>query len=309
MAMTTSNNILIAGASGLIGTRLTELLIQRKDHVSHLGRMKKDSGIPSFTWDVKQGRIDTEALSGVNTIVQLAGAGVADKRWTENRKREILESRTKSTQLLYDTLKRDKHTVRTFVTASGMSYYGYGDETHVFTESAPPANDFLARVVQQWEAEADKISELGVRVVKLRIGLVLSQKSGALKELAKPVKFFVGAPLGSGKQLMSWIHIDDLCGMFIKAIDDPAMSGAYNAAGPYAVTNREMTKAIGKVLRKPVILPSVPPFVLKMILGEMAEMVLKGSQVSAGKIIEAGYHFKFTRLEDALEDLLAPHPR
>jgi uncharacterized protein (TIGR01777 family) len=306
--MATSNNILITGASGLIGTRLTELLLQRKDRVSHLGRMKKDSDIHSFTWDVKQGRIDAEALNGVDTIVHLAGASVGDKRWTEKRKREILESRTKSTHLLYETLKKNRYTVKVFVTASGMSYYGYGDETRVFTESAPPANDFLARVVQQWEAEADKISELGIRVVKLRTGLVLSQKGGALKELVTPVKFFVGAPLGSGKQLMSWIHIDDLCGMFIKAIDDPAMSGAYNATGAYAVSNREMTNAIAKVLGKPVILPFVPSFVLKMILGEMAEMVLKGSQVSSDKIVKAGFHFKFNRLEDALEDLLAPHP-
>jgi uncharacterized protein (TIGR01777 family) len=194
--------------------------------------------------------------------------------------------------------------VKTFVTASGISYYGYGDKTQVFTESAPPANDFLARVAQQWEAEADKISELGVRVVKLRIGLVLSQKGGALKELAAPVKFFAGAPLGSGKQLMNWIHIDDLCGMFIKAIDDPNMSGVYNATGPHPVTNREMTKAIAKVLHKPVLLPFVPPFVLKIMLGEMAEIVLKGSHVSADKIVNAGFQFKFTDLEHALEDVL-----
>jgi uncharacterized protein (TIGR01777 family) len=302
--MTTSNNILITGASGLIGTRLTALLLQRKDRVSHLGRMKKDSGIGSFTWDVNQGKIDAEALNGVDAIIHLAGASVGDERWTQKRKREILESRTKSTQLVYDTLKKSRHTVKVFVTASGISYYGYGDKTRVFTESDPPANDFLARVVQHWEAEADQISELGIRVVKLRIGLVLSQKGGALKELVTPVKFFVGAPLGSGKQLMSWIHIDDLCGMFIKAIDDPNMNGVYNAAAPYAVTNREMTKAIGKVLGKPLILPFIPPFVLKMILGEMAEMVLNGSQVSADKILKAGVKFKFTNLEDALEDLL-----
>jgi uncharacterized protein len=303
--MTLSNNILITGASGLIGTRLTELLIGRQAVVSHLGRSKTNSTVPSFTWDVNQGTIEPEALTGVDTIVHLAGAGIADKRWTKHRKQEILQSRIKSTRLLYDFLKKNKHSVKVFVTASGMSYYGYGDETQVFTESSPVADDFLANVVQQWEAEADKITQLGIRVVKMRIALVLSEKGGALKELATPVKLFAGAPLGSGKQLMSWIHIDDLCGMFIKAIDDAAMRGAYNAAGPYPVTNREMTKAIGKALGKPVILPGVPPILLKVMLGEMAEMILKGSHISADKIVDAGFQFKFPTLNSALEDLLS----
>jgi uncharacterized protein (TIGR01777 family) len=302
--MTPSNNILITGASGLIGTRLTELLNERQSQVSHLGRSKKDSVVPSFIWDVKQGTMEAEALNGVDTIVHLAGAGIADKRWTESRKQEIVKSRTRSTRLLYEFLKSNKHSVKVFVTASGMSYYGYGDETQVFTENSPLADDFLADVVQQWEAEADKIAQLGIRVVKMRIALVLSEKGGALKELAVPIKFFAGAPLGSGKQLMSWIHIDDLCRMFIKAIDESGMRGAYNAAGPYPVTNCEMTKAIGKVLGKPVILPGVPPFLLKMLLGEMAEMILKGSHVSADKIIDAGFQFKFPTLSSALEDLL-----
>jgi uncharacterized protein (TIGR01777 family) len=303
--MNTSNNILITGASGLIGTRLTELLLQQKANVSHLGRRRKDQGIQSYTWDVNQSQIDKEALKNVGTIVHLAGAGVAEKRWTKERKREILESRIRSGRLLFETLKKDNtRSVKTLVSASGVAYYGFGNKAQVFKEDDGPGTDFLSTVTQQWEKEADRFTELGIRVVKLRIGFVLSERGGALKEMAAPVKYFVGAPLGSGEQLINWIHIDDLCQLFIKAIDDSSMSGAYNAVGPYAVTNRELTKAIAKVLHKPLIVPFVPAFVLKLMLGELAEIVLKGSHVSSGKIVKKGFSFQFNTLENALEDLL-----
>jgi uncharacterized protein len=295
--------VLITGASGLIGTRLTELLLQRGDSVIHLSRSKPDSTVPGFVWDIRNQKIDQDALHGVDTIVHLAGAGVADKRWTTARKREILESRTLSTKLLADELKRSKHSVRSFVCVSAIGYYGF-NEDEILTEERPPGNDFLANVTRQWEQQADAVKASGVRVVKLRTGVVLSEKGGALKEMSMPVKFFAGAPLGSGQQFVSWIHIDDLCGIFMKAIDDFSMQGVYNAVAPQPVTNREMTKAIGKVLHKPVFLPPVPGFVLKLILGEMAEIVINGSKVSAEKIQRAGYTFRFIRVEDALKDLL-----
>lgn len=297
------NNVLITGASGLIGTRLTELLLNRGDGVHHLGRARKASGVPSFTWDIERQFMDAEALHSVNTIVHLAGANVGEKRWTPKRRREILESRTRSTRLLFDTLQRQKHNVKTFVAASGMSYYG-PDRGAVFTENDPPGDDFLADVSRQWEAEADRISTLGIRVVKIRIGLVLSKKGGALEKLALPVRYFAGAPLGSGDQYISWIHIDDLCGMFIRAIDDPAMHGAYNASMPQHTTNREMTKAIGAVLHRPVFLPAVPAILLKLVLGDMSQMVLQGNRVSPEKILKAGFKPRFENLNDALSDLL-----
>lgn len=297
------NNVLITGASGLIGTRLTELLLNRGDGVHHLGRAGKRSGVPSFTWDIQKQTLDAAALHSVNTIVHLAGANVGEKRWTPKRRKEILESRTHSTRLLFDTLQRQKHTVKNFIAASGMSYYG-PDRGAVFTEDDPPGNDFLADVSRQWEAEADRISTLGIRVVKIRIGLVLSKKGGALEKLAMPVRYFAGAPLGSGDQYISWIHIDDLCGMFIKAIDDPAMHGAYNAAMPQHTTNREMTKAIGAVLHKPVFLPPVPSIFLKLALGDMSQMVLQGNRVSSEKILRAGFKPRFASLGAALQDLL-----
>lgn len=295
------SKILITGASGLVGTRLTELLEAAGHQVVHLGRTKKTGSRPVFIWDVDKGVIDEEAFSGVDAVVHLAGAGVADKPWTPKRKLEILESRTKSTALLAEYLKRQPQ-IKAVVSASAIGYYGFGLSDHEFTEVSNPGTDFLAQVVRAWEDEVDKIENK--RIVKLRIGIVLSEKGGALKEMAKPIKLFAGAPLGTGKQLVGWIHIDDLCRMFIKSIEDTTMQGAYNATGPYAVTNKELTKQMAKALHRPLFLPPVPSVVMKMILGEMANLVLNGLNVSSAKIQKAGFTFTFPTLERALADLL-----
>jgi len=302
-----SKKILITGASGLVGSHLTEMLSQQGYQVVHVGRTKR-AGIPPYTgptfvWDVNAGTFDVQALEGVNTIINLAGAGVADKRWTESRKREILESRVKSVALLNKVLSSEPHHVTTFVSASAIGYYGFGFGDEVFTEESKPGTDFLATVTNQWEEETNKITKLNIRVVKLRIGIVLSDKGGALTEMAKPVRWWVGSPLGRGNQYLSWIHIDDLCAMFIKAVADKNLLGAYNAVCGDWVTNREITKAIGKSLHRPVWLPPVPGFVLKLMLGEMANLVLLGSKVSAEKIKQTGFQFRFTKLEEALKSL------
>ncbi len=297
-------NILITGASGLIGTRLTEMLLQKGHQVSHLGRTKKNNGqIKSFTWNVDQHQMDEDALQGIDTIIHLAGAGVADKRWTEKRKREILESRTRSTQLLFDLLKKENHKVTSIISASAIGYYGF-ESSDELTETSEAGKDFLSNVTKQWEDEVNKIESLGIRIVKIRIGIVLSEKGGALKEMMLPIKFYAGAPLGSGNQYVSWIHIDDLCSIFCKAVEDSNMHGAYNGVGPYAVTNRALTRAIAKVLGKPMFLPPVPSFMMKLIIGEMADIVLGGSKVSSTKIQQAGFSFQFDNLEKALRDLL-----
>ncbi|MFZ6010171.1 MAG: TIGR01777 family oxidoreductase [Bacteroidota bacterium] len=296
--------ILITGATGLIGTRLTTLLQAEGHEVSHLGRSKSNSGVQSFIWDINHHQIDPEALQQVDSIVHLAGAGIADRPWTKARKHEILESRTKSTQLLFETLHKGHHAVKNFIGASAIGYYGFEDPEAAFVESDKPGNDFLAHVTRQWEAETDKISTLDVRVVKMRTGIVLSENGGVLKEIAKTVKWYVGALLGSGDQYISWVHIDDLCRMYIKAIEDEAMNGPYNAVTPYPVTNREMTETIADVLERPIILPPVPEFVLKLLLGEMANLVLRGSRVSADRIVASGYQFQYTDLETAIRQLL-----
>lgn len=296
--------ILVTGASGLVGSRLTEMLLEKGHHVSHLGRSKKTGSIPSFVWDVENKFIDLQALEGVDTIIHLAGAGIADQRWTAQRKKEILESRTHSTKLLFDTLKNYSHTVKTFVGASAIGYYGFGFDQEVFTEESKAGSGFLADVTREWEEQTDTIATLGLRLVKLRIGIVLSEKGGALAEMAKPIRFGVGAPLGSGKQFLSWIHIDDLCAMFIKAAEDRSLQGAYNGVGTNWVTNAELTKAIAQSLNRPLWLPNIPTFVMNLILGEMAGMVLNGSKVSSAKIQKAGFQFKYLKLNEALKSLL-----
>jgi len=299
-----NHKILITGGTGLVGSRLTEMLLNKGFEVSHIGRTKKAGRVPSFVWDIKQKKFDAHALKGVNTIVHLAGAGVADKRWTTARKKEILGSRIESTKLLFETLKTTSNEVNTVVAASAIGYYGFGMGEETVEEDSKPGTDFLAQVTKQWEAQVDKIGTLGIRTVKLRIGIVLSEKGGALAEMAKPIKLGAGAALGSGKQYLSWIHLDDLCEMFIKAIAAENMNGAYNAVGTGWVTNQEMTKAIAHILKKPLLLPSVPGFVLKIILGEMADMVLNGSKVSSKKIQKTGFSFQYTSLDDALKNLL-----
>lgn len=299
-----SRQILITGASGLIGARLTHLLIEQGHRVSHLSRSKKDGAIPTFVWDVKNKYLDPEALKGVDTIIHLAGAGVADKRWNEKSKKEILESRTHSTRLLCEKLREYNSDIKNVICASAIGYYGFTMSDKLFTEESEAGSDFLAHVVKEWEAEEDKISALGLRVAKIRIGVVLSEKDGALAQMALPVKLFVGSPLASGKQYLSWIHIDDLCGIFIKAINDDHLNGAYNGVAPHPVTNEEMTKAMAKVLKRPLWAPNVPAFVLKLVVGEMANIVINGSNVSSAKIENAGYQFKFPNLNEALKDVL-----
>ncbi len=301
--MAASKKVLITGASGLVGTHLTKMLLDRGYDVAHLGREKRGGPIKSFTWNVDQYIIEPGALDNVNAIVHLAGAGVADKPWTEKRKAEILNSRTRSTSLLYDELKKDNHKIDSFISASGISYYGFEDAIVPYSEEDPPGEDYLADVAVKWEAEVDKIGEL-TRVCKIRTGIALDEKGGALPMIMQPIRWYVGAPLGSGKQMMNWIHIDDLCGIYIRALEDESFKGAYNAVAPNPVTNKEFTKAIAYVIHKPLWLPAVPSFVMRILLGEMASMVLKGGAISSKKVQREGYEFKYTKLDDALSSLL-----
>jgi uncharacterized protein (TIGR01777 family) len=303
--MNNVKNVLITGGSGLIGKRLTEQLKERGFQVSHLGRSGKAVGsVRTFKWDIDDRSIEKAALQDVGTIIHLAGAGVNDKRWNDQRKKEILKSRTESTRLLKETLSKISHGVKNFISASGIGYYGFAGPEKVFEESDPPGDDFLAKVTSAWEDEAETLTTLGLRVVKIRIGVVLSAEGGALKALAQPIRLNAGAPLGSGAQFLSWIHIDDLCRIFIRAIEDESMRGVYNAVAPTPVTNKEMTQAIAATLHKPLLLPPIPGFVIRMAVGGVAEIVLNGSVVSSKKIERTGFSFQYKALSDALQDLL-----
>lgn len=298
-------NILITGGTGVIGTRLTELLQQAGYSVSYLSRSAgKPNGIKTFIWEPAKGQMDEDALLDADYIINLSGAGVFDHKWNKEYKEEILASRVNATHLIYEKLKAKRKSPKAFITASAIGIYGADTGLNVNTEESPAGDDFLSQVCKQWEVAANYMESLGIRTVKIRVGIVLSRKGGALEMLEATVKRGAGSALGSGKQIVSWIHIDDLCHLFIKALKDDSMSGVYNGVAPNPVTNEELTKTLGEVLHKPIILPNVPSFALKLMLGaERAESVLGSSKVSAEKALKTGFKFEFGQLKPALTDL------
>ena len=296
-----SGKILITGGTGLIGTRLSELLIDQGYEVAHLSRQTNPyAHYKTFRWDIQQQYIDESVLGYADYIIHLAGASVADGKWTAQRKKEILDSRIKSANLLYQCLRKTNHHVKAFISASGINIYG-DTHDHLVTEESNYGDDFLANVSKQWEAAAWQINELNIRTCIFRMGPVLSTKGGALPQLARPVKLMAGAPLGSGKQYFSWIHIDDLCRLFIQAIENTNYQGVFNAVAPNPVTNEELTKALAEVMHKPLTGLKVPAFGLKMVLGEMSEVVLEGQRVSCDKILKQGFTFEYNTIYEALE--------
>lgn len=291
-------NVLITGGSGLVGQKITDLLEEKGYAVAWLSRTIQNR--KSFLWQVDKGMIDPEAIEWADAVIHLAGAGVAEKRWTDDRKKLILESRTKSTQLLHDAINSAVNKPITFVSASAVGYYGFNTGTNLMTESSARGTDFLAQVVIAWEEEARKMEELQLRTVLLRIGIVLDSSGGALKEILKPP---FAAPLGSGDQWMSWIHIADLAKMFVFALEKTTLQGTFNAVGPNPATNQEVTKVAAQATGKPYVGLGVPEFVLKLVLGEMAAMVLGGNRVSSQKIQKAGFEFDHPNLKEAMRDL------
>lgn len=296
-------NVLITGGTGLIGTELTNLLIEEGHEVKHLSRSPSpENKIPTFLWDIKKGEIDEEAFKEVDAIIHLAGAGIAAKRWTGDRKKVIIGSRVDSANLLYKAVRKTDTDLKVFLSASGINYYGMKTTDKIFREEDPPSEDFIGRCCVLWEEAADQFAAI-CRVAKLRTGVVLSKKGGALEKIAKPVKFGVGAPLGSGHQWVPYIHIDDLCRMYLHALEDQSVKGTYNAVNGDHITNKNLTKETAAALDKPLWLPNVPGFVLKAALGTMAGLVLEGSRASAEKIQSTGFDFEFKTLDKALENI------
>ena len=299
-----SRSVLITGGSGLLGAALTDLLLQRGYAVSHLGRNPSEGKVKCYRWSVSENYLDPKALEKVNAIIHLAGASVAEKRWGRARKKEILESRTLSSRLLHESLKDIPNKINTVICATAIGYYGLTTSDDWCYEERRPGNDFLASVTQAWEESVHPIQTLGKRLVKMRIGVVLSGEGGALIEMARPMRWFAGAPLGSGKQWISWIHIGDLCRMFLFALESEAISGVYNAVAPNPVSNRELTVCIAAALQRPILLPPIPEFVLRILLGGMAQIVVNGARVSCDKIKSTGFGFEFTNAGEAVKSLL-----
>lgn len=295
--------IVITGGTGLVGSYLSKMLSKNNHEVVHLSRTPDSSAhYPTFEWNIGKKYIDPNALDGADFVIHLAGAGVADKRWTKQRKKVIIDSRVESIKLLKSQIEKQQVKLKSFISASAIGYYGMDTGAAELTEESKPGNDYLAHVVKLWEAEADTLAEF-TSVAKVRVGVVLAKEGGALKEIAKPVKLFVGAPLGSGDQYMSWIHIYDLCAIFRHVLENK-LEGTYNATAPNPVTNEALTKSLAKALKRPLILPNVPAFVMKSMLGEMAQMVLGGNYVLSDKIQSTGFTYKFTQVDAAVKDIL-----
>jgi len=299
-------NVLISGGSGFIGKQLTNLLIEKGYSVSILSRNKKENtvDISYYQWDISAHYIDEEAVMKADYIVHLAGENIAEKRWTKERKEAIVRSREESTRLIYDVLKKNNKKLEAFVSASGVGIYGAINGEQICTENTPPENDFLGMTCQKWEAAADTIANLEIRTVKIRTSLVLGKEDGFLKKLTPIFKYRLGSALGSGKQYMPWIHVEDLCAIYLEAINNTKMTGAYNAAINDGTTNSVFSKIMAKVYGYSILLPNVPAFLIKITLGEMAQIILTGRRVSSDKIEKTGFKFKFTDLEQALRDCL-----
>lgn len=298
--------VLITGATGLVGQELVSLLLQNGFTVHYLSTSKSklvlQNNYKGFYWNPKTSEIDLNALTDVEVIVHLAGASVA-KKWTSSYKEEIIESRVLSTRLLYKTLQKNSHQVKQIVSASAIGIYP-NDLNYIYHETYNKVdNSFLGNVVQQWEDEVNQFEKLHIKVAKIRIGIVLAKNGGALQEMVKPIKMGVGAAFGSGLQYQSWIHIQDLVAIFQFAIQNQ-LSGVFNGVAPYPVTNAELTKAIAKTLGKPLFLPNIPQFAMKMILGKMHQILFSSQHVSCRKLLDLKYQFKFASLDKALSDLL-----
>ena len=298
--------ILITGGTGLIGRRLTYLLQQQGYAVTYLSRNPKPhDGVQVYSWDVPNGQLDIRAIQTADHIIHLAGAGVADGRWTDARKREILDSRTQSTALLASALTETQHHVRSFVSSSAIGYYGGDTGDRPLRENSPAGTDFLAKVSRAWERATEPITALGIRTVRIRTGVVLTMAGGALPKLVQPIRLGVGAPIGSGQQYISWIHLDDICGLFIEAVKNEQWAGVYNGVAPQPVTNADLTRTIARVLDKPQVMPNIPAFAIKLMFGEMATTVLGGNNVLNRRVAdETTFRYQFPDLRRALEDLL-----
>jgi hypothetical protein len=299
--------ILISGGSGFVGSNLTHLLLDKGHEVTVMSRNPgKGSSLPpqvkTLAADaMKPGPWQAE-LALHDAVVNLAGVSI-NKRWDENHKKKLRDSRILTTRNVVNALSSEKNRVTTLVNASGVGIYGYTKD-ELLSETAPRGGtDFLSKLAQDWENEAIKAKDYGVRLVIARIGIVLGKDGGALAEMTKPFRFFVGGPLGNGKQWFPWIHVRDLCRAILFSIENTTISGPMNCAAPNPVRNADLAKAIGKALGRPSFMPA-PAFMIRLILGEFGSVILEGQRAIPKALLDSGFKFEFTNINDALRDIL-----
>ncbi|RED43961.1 hypothetical protein DFQ10_104152 [Winogradskyella eximia] len=298
--------VLITGATGLIGQEIVKKCHTEGINVHYLttskSKLSTDTNYKGFYWNPNKRQIDHKCFEGVTAIINMVGASIS-KRWTDSYKKEILDSRTKTAQLLQDTIKTHNYKIDHVVSASAIGIYPTSLVNYYEETNTEISDSFLGKVVHQWEAAVDGFKDLGCKVAKIRIGLVLAKDGGALPEIVKPIKFGAGAAFGSGKQWQSWIHVKDLAALFVYAVQH-RLEGIYNGVAPNAVSNKELTKAAAKVLRRPLLLPNIPKFAMKLVLGEMHILLFESQRVCSKKVESEGFDFKYVNLKPALEDLL-----
>jgi uncharacterized protein (TIGR01777 family) len=296
--------VLITGGTGLVGTHLCRKLQGMGYEVAVLSRNKRNENkIQTYFWDYNKNEIDKVAINTSDYIIHLAGVNLGERRWTSKRKQLVFDSRIKSAELIYNNIDKGNNRLRAFITASAIGYYGAITYDKVFDETEPPADDFLGQTCKKWEQVADRFTDIGIRTVKIRTGVVLVKQGGVLPKIIIPVKLGIGSAIGDGNQYFPWIHIDDLCSIYIKAIEDTQMIGAFNAVAPEHKTNKQFIETIAHNLDKPFWFPNIPAIAIKVILGKMSEMILTGSRISSDKIKNSGFVFRYPNLESALEQL------
>ena len=298
--------VLITGATGLIGSEIVKNCHAKGIAVNYLttnkSKIENNSNYQGFYWNPSQSKIDVNCIKDVDTIIHLVGASIS-KRWTKAHKQAIINSRLETTALLHDTVKNNSNTIKQIISASAIGYYPDSLTNYYSEDEKEISTSFLGQVVEAWEQVVDTFKTLNIIVSKVRIGIVFSNKGGAFPELAKPIKFGAGAVMGSGKQWMSWVHLNDLAGIFMHVLQHN-LEGIYNGVAPNPATNNTITKVIAKKMKRPLFLPNIPKFAMQLVLGEMHIILFESQRVSSKKIEDSGFEFKYVNLDAALEELV-----
>ena len=290
-------NILIAGGSGYVGRALTKKLQDKGYTVSWLTRkIDPQINITQYLWNWEQNSIDLVAIEKAELIINLAGANVNGRRWTKEWKKEIYDSRICATKFLFEIISKYPNKIKTYISASATGFYGRTTSEKIYTETDSSANDFLAKTCYDWEQLSNKFTVLGIRTLTVRTGIVLSRDSKAFKKMALPIRLGLGAAIGNGNQFFPWIHLDDLCRIYLKLISDNNLHGTFNAVAPQYLTNQELMKAIAQRYNKSIWLPNIPSLIVKLIFGEIADSILNGSRISSEKIINCNFKFKYLNI-------------